>query len=544
MKINPEEISSVIRERIKGHEEKLEMESVGTVLEVGDGVATVHGLGDAMYTELIEFPGETYAMAMNLKEDSVGCVILGDDRHISEGDEAKCTGRIVQVPVGEELLGRVVNAIGQPLDDKGPITSDTYREVEKKAPGVVDRQPVDEPLQTGWKAVDSMIPIGRGQRELILGDRQTGKTALVVDTILNQKDSDVKCIYVAIGQKMTTIASVVETLEEHDAMEYTTIVAAPASDPAPFQYIAPYAGTAMGEYFRDNGMHSFVTYDDLSKHAWAYRQISLLLRRPPGREAYPGDIFNLHSRLLERASKMNDDLGAGSLTSIPIIETQEGDVSAYIPTNVISITDGQIYLEPELFNEGVRPAINVGLSVSRVGGDAQIGAMKDVAGDLRLELAQFRELEAFSQFESELDEATRARLQRGQKMVETLKQGENQPMSVEEQVVVIYAATEGFLADVPVNRVTDFEEGYLEFIHEEYPGILKELEANEELTDEITDQLDVAIENYKDDFLEEVPDEKIEEARRLAQVQEEEEGDEEEEEAAAEEEEEEALAEV
>ena len=528
MEINPEEISSVIKERIKGHEDKLKMESVGTVLEVGDGVATVHGLEDAMYTELIEFPGETFGMAMNLKEDSVGCVILGDDRHISEGDEAKCTGRIVQVPVGEELLGRVVNAIGQPMDDKGPIASDTYMNVERKAPGVVERQPVDEPLQTGWKAVDSMIPIGRGQRELILGDRQTGKTALVVDTILNQKNSDMKCIYVAIGQKMSTIASVRDTLEEHGAMEYTTIVAAPASDPAPFQYIAPYAGTAMGEYFRDNGMHAFVTYDDLSKHAWAYRQISLLLRRPPGREAYPGDIFNLHSRLLERSAKMNDDLGAGSLTSIPIIETQEGDVSAYIPTNVISITDGQIYLEPELFNEGVRPAINVGLSVSRVGGDAQIGAMKDVAGDLRLELAQFRELEAFSQFESELDEATRAKLQRGQKMVETLKQDENDPMTVEEQVAVIYAATGGFLADIPVDRVIEFEEEFLERIHDDYPGILKEIGEEQELTESIEGQLDDAIASIKSSFLEEVPDDEIEEARRLAQVQEEDEAEEEE----------------
>ncbi len=529
MEINPTEISSVIKDRLKGYEESMQMESTGTVLEVGDGVATVYGLRDAMYTELIEFPGDVFGIAMNLESDSVGCVILGDDRYISEGDEAKCTGRIVQVPVGEELLGRIVNPLGQPLDDKGPIGSDKYREVETKAPGVVERQPVEEPLQTGWKAIDSMIPIGRGQRELIIGDRQTGKTALVVDTIINQKDSDVKCIYVAIGQKMTTIASVVDTLEEHDAMEYTTVVAAPAAAPAPFQYIAPYAGTAMGEYFRDNGMHAFATYDDLSKHAWAYRQISLLLRRPPGREAYPGDIFNLHSRLLERSAKMNDELGAGSLTGIPIIETQEGDISAYIPTNVISITDGQIYLEPELFNEGVRPAINVGDSVSRVGGDAQIEAMSDVGGDLRLEMAQFRELEAFSQFESELDEATLARLQRGQKMVEILKQDENQPMPVEEQVAIIYCGTEGYLKDVPVDWVQEFEESFISFLREEYPGTLKKIREEEDLTEDVEDQLTNVIDVFKEQFLEKVPDEEIEEARRLAQAQEAQEEEEDEE---------------
>lgn len=529
MQINPDEISSIIKDRIEGHEDKMKMESTGTVLDVGDGVATVHGLGDAMYTELIEFPGDVYGMAMNLKEESVGCVILGDDRHISEGDEAKCTGRIVEVPVGEELLGRVVNALGQPLDEKGPIASDKYRHVETKAPGVVDRQPVDEPLQTGWKAIDTMVPIGRGQRELILGDRQTGKTSLVVDTILNQKQYDVNCIYVAIGQKMTTIASVVETLEEHGAMEYTTVIAAPASDPAPFQYIAPYAGTAMGEYFRDNGKHAFCTYDDLTKHAWAYRQISLLLRRPPGREAYPGDIFNLHSRLLERSAKMSEENGGGSLTGIPVIETQEGDISAYIPTNVISITDGQIYLEPELFNEGQRPAINVGQSVSRVGGDAQVSAMKDVAGDLRLELAQFRELEAFAQFESELDAATRARLQRGQKMMEILKQGEEEPMPFEEQVCIVFCGTEELLFDIPVDWVKRFEEGFIEHLNDESPALLEQIREQKELTGDIEDQLRNEITSFKEDFLEQIPDEEVEEARELAQAHEEAEEEDEEE---------------
>ena len=456
-----EQIGEILKNRIKGYETKVETSEVGTVISIGDGIARAYGLDQAMAGELVEFKSGVMGLVLNLEEDNVGIALFGEDTEVQEGDIVKRTGRIAEVPVGDDMKGRVVNALGQPIDGKGEIKSAETRPIEVKAPGVVYRQSVSEPLQTGIKSIDAMIPIGRGQRELILGDRQIGKTAIAIDTIINQKNEDVYCIYVAVGQKQSTVAQVVDKLKEHGAMEYTTIVAATASDPAPSQFIAPYAGCALGEYFRDTGRHALVIYDDLTKHAWAYRQLSLLLRRPPGREAYPGDVFYLHSRLLERAAKMRDEDGGGSLTALPIIETQAGDVSAYIPTNVISITDGQIYLESDLFYSGVRPAINVGLSVSRVGGSAQIKAMKNVAGTLRLELAQYREVEAFSQFASDLDKATQAQLARGSRLVEALKQGQYEPIPVEKQVLIIYAVTKGFVDDYPVESVGKYEKGAL-----------------------------------------------------------------------------------
>jgi F-type H+-transporting ATPase subunit alpha len=459
-----EDIGEILRNRLKGYEKRIETAEVGTIISVGDGIARAYGLDQVLAGELVEFESGMMGLVLNLEEDNVGIAIFGEDTEVKEGHIVRRTGRVADVPVGEEIKGRVVSALGHPIDGKGEIKSEQHRQVELKAPGVVYRQSVREPLQTGLKAIDSMIPIGRGQRELILGDRQTGKTAIAVDTIINQKDEDVYCIYVAIGQKQSTVAQVVDKLKEYGAMEYTTVVAAPASDPAPFQYIAPYTGCALGEYFRDNGKHALVIYDDLTKHAWAYRQLSLLLRRPPGREAYPGDVFYLHSRLLERAAKMRDENGGGSLTALPIIETQAGDVSAYIPTNVISITDGQIYLESDLFYSGVRPAINVGLSVSRVGGSAQIRAMKRVAGTLRLELAQYREVEAFSQFASDLDKITQAQLARGSRLVEALKQGQYEPLPVEKQILIIYAVTNGFVDDYPVDKVKDYEKELYIFI--------------------------------------------------------------------------------
>ena len=477
------------------------MENVGTVIMVGDGIARVWGLEEAMAGELLEFPGQTYGMALNLEEDNIGAVILGPYSHIKEGDTVKRTGRIVEVPVGEALIGRVVNPLGQPLDGKGPIETDQFRPIESPAPGVIDRRSVFEPLQTGLKAIDSMVPIGRGQRELIIGDRQTGKTALAVDTIINQKGQDVICIYVAIGQKASTVAGVVETLEKHGAMDYSIVVSATASEPAPLLYIAPYAGTAMGEYFMYNGKHVLVVYDDLSKQAAAYRELSLLLRRPPGREAYPGDVFYLHSRLLERAAKLSDALGGGSLTALPIIETQAGDISAYIPTNVISITDGQIFLESDLFYAGVRPAVNVGRSVSRVGGAAQVRAMRKVAGHLRLELSQYRELAAFAQFGSDLDRATQARLIRGQRTVEILKQSQYAPMPVEEQVVVIYAATNGYLDDLDVNLVGAFEKGFLAYLHNEQADILEAIRTTKDLSEETEEKLKQAVVTFKERFV-------------------------------------------
>ena len=462
--LRPEEISSVIKEQIKNYTAKLETTDVGTVIQVADGIARIHGLENAMQGELLEFPGEVYGMVMNLEEDNVGVVLLGDSRAVNEGDVVKTTGRVVEVPVGDALTGRVVNALGQPIDEKGPIDTDKYRPVERVAYGVIDRQAVDTPVQTGIKAIDSMVPIGRGQRELIIGDRQTGKTAIAVDTIINQKGQNMHCIYVAIGQKASTVAGIVKTLKEHDAMEYTTVVASTASELAPLQYIAPYAGCAIGEEWMERGEDVLIIYDDLSKHATAYRTLSLLLRRPPGREAYPGDVFYLHSRLLERASRLSKELGGGSLTAIPIIETQAGDVSAYIPTNVISITDGQIYLETEMFHAGFRPAINAGLSVSRVGGAAQIKAMKKIAGPIRTELAQYRELASFAQFGSELDDDTRERLAQGERIKEVLKQPQYQPLAVEKQIVIIYAVTRKYLLDVPVERIAEFEKGLYEFV--------------------------------------------------------------------------------
>ncbi len=513
MAIKPEEISTILRRELGGESEadKLKLESVGQVLQVGDGIARVYGLEKVMASELVEFPGGVMGMALNLEEDSVGCVILGDDRAIKEGDIVRSTGRITEVPVGDALIGRVVNALGQPIDGQGEIATKTFFPIETRAPNVVERQPVNEPLQTGVKAIDGMIPIGRGQRELNLGDRQTGKTAICIDTIINQKDyfgtpNEVVCIYVAIGQKASTVASVVDTLKRYDAMKYSIVVAATASDPAPMQYIAPYAGCAMGEYFRDHGRHAFVIYDDLTKHAWAYRQMSLLLRRPPGREAYPGDVFNLHSRLLERAAKLSKEKGGGSLTAIPIIETQMGDVSAYIPTNVISITDGQIYLEPDLFNAGIRPAINVGISVSRVGGAAQIPAMKKVAGKLKLELAQYRELAAFAQFASDLDKVTRDQLIRGERLVELLKQPQFSPMRVEDQVISIFAGTQGetvdsapFLADLAVDDVQRFEKELLAYIAKDHPQIREEIRTTRKLEDKTAENLRRAIATFKRD---------------------------------------------
>ena len=500
MNLRPEEISSVIKEQIKRYADKLEVSEVGTVIQVADGIVRVHGLEKAMQGELLEFPGEVYGMVMNLEEDNVGAVLLGAERNINEGDTVKTTGRVVEVPVGDEMLGRVVNALGQPIDGKGPIATTKFRQIERVASGVITRQSVDTPLQTGIKAIDSMVPIGRGQRELIIGDRQTGKTAIAIDTIINQKGQNVKCIYVAIGQKASTVASIVKTLEEHGAMAYTTIVAATASELAPLQYIAPYSGCAIGEEWMENGEDVLVIYDDLSKHATAYRTLSLLLRRPPGREAYPGDVFYLHSRLLERAARMNSDYGGGSLTALPIIETQAGDVSAYIPTNVISITDGQIYLETEMFNSGFRPAINAGLSVSRVGGSAQIKAMKKIAGPIRLELAQYRELAAFSQFGSELDADTKERLAQGERIREMLKQPQYKPMPVEYQIIIIYAATKKYLLDIPVEDVLRFETELFEFIDTKYAEIPEAIRKEKEMKPEIEEKLIKAIEDFKADF--------------------------------------------
>ena len=478
----------------------MEVAEVGTVTEVGDGIARIYGLEKVMAAELLELPHDVIGMVLNLEEDNVGAVLLGEDTLIKEGDLVKRTGRIAQVPVGEAMVGRTVNALGQPIDGKGAIETTEHRPIERLAPGVVDRQPVKEPLQTGIKAIDSMIPIGRGQRELIIGDRQTGKTALVMDTILNQKGQDVFCIYVAVGQKRSTVAQVVKIFEDHGAMEYTTVVSATASEPAPLQYIAPYAGCAMGEYFRDNGKHALIIYDDLSKHAVAYRQLSLLLRRPPGREAYPGDVFYLHSRLLERAAKLNDELAGGSLTALPIIETQLGDVAAYIPTNVISITDGQIYLETDLFYAGVRPAVNVGLSVSRVGGSAQIRAMRQVAGRLRLDLAQYRELAAFAQFGSELDKATQAQLNRGARMVEILKQDQFVPLPVERQILIIFAGVNGHVDDLPVEAMQPFEQGLSRFVEASYPEIYKELNEKKAIGEDLSQKMEQAIREHREEF--------------------------------------------
>ncbi|MFI5294498.1 MAG: F0F1 ATP synthase subunit alpha [Thermodesulfovibrionales bacterium] len=500
MEIKVDEISELLRKQITDFEKKVDVSEVGTVISVGDGIARVYGLDKCMASELLEFPGGVMGMALNLEEDSVGAVLFGEDSLIHEGDVVKRTGRIMSVPVGDELRGRVVNAIGQPIDGKGPINTKELRIVDMVAPGIIERQPVNQPLQTGLKAIDSMIPVGRGQRELIIGDRQTGKTAIGIDAIINQRGGDVTCIYVAIGQKRSNVARVMKTLEENGAMEHTIIVSSTASEPAPLQYIAPYTGCAMGEFFRDSGRHALIIYDDLSKQATAYRQLSLLLRRPPGREAFPGDVFYLHSRLLERAARVSDALGGGSLTALPIIETQAGDVSGYIPTNVISITDGQIYLEPELFYAGVRPAVNVGLSVSRVGGAAQTKAMKQVAGTLRLDLAQFRELAAFAQFGSDLDKSTLAQIERGKRMVELLKQGQYVPMSMVEQVTVLFAATQGYIDDIPVESVRKFEEEILRYMKDRKADVLKELEQKKAIDDELKPKLVAAIADFKKGF--------------------------------------------
>src|SRR5881396_297653 len=497
MEIGTAEISRIIKEQIRDYEKTVEIQEIGTVLSTGDGIARVYGLDKVAAGELLEFPHGIFGVALNLEEDNVGAALFGETHMIKEGDTVKRTGRIAEVPVGKELVGRVVNALGEPIDGRGPIDAKNKRRIELKAPGIVARQPVKEPLQTGLKAIDGMIPIGRGQRELIIGDRQTGKTAVAIDTIINQKGGNVVCIYVAIGQKRSTVAQVVDKLRESGAMDYTTVVAATASESAPLQYIAPYSGCTMGEQIRDNGGHALLVYDDLSKHAVAYRQLSLLLRRPPGREAYPGDVFYLHSRLLERAAKLSDKLGGGSLTALPIIETQAGDVSAYIPTNVISITDGQIYLGSDLFYSGIRPAINVGLSVSRVGGSAQIKAMKAVAGSLRLDLAQYREMAAFAQFGSELDKATQAQLARGQRMVELLKQGQYQPMPVENQVISIFSGTNGYLDDVPVNRIRQFEEDLLAYVTREHPKVPRDIVAKGKLDDELTTDLRNMLTKFK-----------------------------------------------
>lgn len=492
-----EEIGEILRNRIKGYETKVETSEVGTVISIGDGIARAYGLDQAMAGELVEFKSGIMGLVLNLEEDNVGIALFGEDTEVQEGDIVKRTGRVAEVPVGDNMKGRVVNALGQPIDGKGEIITSDIRQIEVKAPGVVYRQSVSEPLQTGIKSIDAMIPIGRGQRELILGDRQIGKTAIAIDTIINQKDEDVYCIYVAIGQKQSTVAQVVDKLKEHGAMEYTTVVAATASNPAPFQFIAPYTGCALGEHFRDTGRHALVIYDDLTKHAWAYRQLSLLLRRPPGREAYPGDVFYLHSRLLERAAKMRDEDGGGSLTALPIIETQAGDVSAYIPTNVISITDGQIYLESDLFYSGVRPAINVGLSVSRVGGSAQIKAMKNVAGTLRLELAQYREVEAFSQFASDLDKATQAQLARGSRLVESLKQGQYEPLGVEKQVLIIFAVTNGYVDDYPLESIKNYENELYSFFESKYSKILDEIRTKKEISDDLKGSVTSALDELK-----------------------------------------------
>ena len=500
MNLRPEEISSVIKDQIKRYASDLEVSEVGTVIQVADGIARVHGLEKAMQGELLEFPGEVYGMVMNLEEDNVGAVLLGSTRNINEGDTVKTTNRVVEVPVGDALLGRVVNALGQPIDGKGPIASTKYRQIERVASGVITRKSVDTPMQTGIKAIDAMVPIGRGQRELIIGDRQTGKTAIVIDTIINQKGQGVKCIYVAIGQKASTVASIVKTLTEHGAMSYTTVVAATASELAPLQYIAPYSGCAIGEEWMENGEDVLVVYDDLSKHATAYRTLSLLLKRPPGREAYPGDVFYLHSRLLERAARMNEEYGGGSLTALPIIETQAGDVSAYIPTNVISITDGQIYLETEMFNSGFRPAVNAGLSVSRVGGAAQIKAMKKIAAPIRTELAQYRELAAFSQFGSELDADTKEKLAQGERIKEVLKQPQYQPMPVQYQVIIIYVATNKYLLDIPVADVTRFERELFEFLDTKYPEVPGAIEKEHVISEETEATLKKAVEEFKAQF--------------------------------------------
>ena len=500
MNLKPEEISSVIKDQIKRYSDRMVVSNVGTVIQVADGIARIHGLETAMQGELLEFPGELYGMVMNLEEDNVGAVLLGNQRNINEGDIVKTTGRVVEVPVGDALTGRVVNALGQPIDGKGPINTDRYRQIERVASGVITRKSVDTPLQTGIKAIDSMVPIGRGQRELIIGDRQTGKTAIAIDTIINQKGQGVKCIYVAIGQKASTVANIVKTLEEFGAMSYTTVVASTASELAPLQYIAPYAGCAIGEEWMEKGEDVLVIYDDLSKHATAYRTLSLLLRRPPGREAYPGDVFYLHSRLLERAARMSEEYGGGSLTALPIIETQAGDVSAYIPTNVISITDGQIYLETEMFNAGFRPAVNAGLSVSRVGGAAQIKAMKKIAAPIRVELAQYRELAAFAQFGSELDADTKEKLAQGERIKEILKQPQYKPMPVEFQVIIIYAATKKMLLDVAVSDITRFEDELFEFIKTKYPEVPESIKTDKEIKAETEEKLLKAVEEFKKDF--------------------------------------------
>jgi F-type H+/Na+-transporting ATPase subunit alpha len=497
MNLRPEEISAIIKEQIKSYENKVELTDTGSVLKVGDGIASVYGLEKAMAGELLEFPGKVYGMALNLEEEMVGAVILGDDSGIKEGDIVKRTGNIVQVPVGEEMIGRVVNSLGQPVDGKGPINATKFRPVESEATGIMARKSVHQPLQTGIKAIDAMIPIGKGQRELVIGDRQTGKTSICIDTILNQKGKDVICIYVAIGQKRSTVSQIVSTLEKGGAMDYSIVVSATASESAPLQFLAPYAGVAMGEEFMFNGKHVLIVYDDLTKHAVAYREMSLLLKRPPGREAYPGDVFYLHSRLLERAAKLSDELGGGSITALPIIETQGGDVSAYIPTNVISITDGQIYLVPELFYSGIRPAVDPGISVSRVGGSAQIKAMKKVAGPLKLLYSQYKELAAFSQFGSDLDEDTKKRLAQGERIVEVLKQGEHQPMEVSNQVIMVFAVTNNLLADIPVDNIKRFEAELLEFIDANYPQIGEKILANEDFTQELTS----AINDFKKKFV-------------------------------------------
>ncbi len=500
MNLKPEEISSVIKEQIQRYASTLEVSDVGTVIQVADGIARVHGLENAMQGELLEFPGEVYGMVLNLEEDNVGAVLLGSAHNINEGDIVKTTGRVVEVPVGDALLGRVVNSLGQPIDGKGPVQTDKFRKIERVASGVITRKSVDTPLQTGIKAIDSMVPIGRGQRELIIGDRQTGKTAIAIDTIINQKGQNVKCIYVAIGQKASTVANIVKTLEQYGAMAYTTVVVSTASDLAPLQYIAPYSGCAIGEEWMENGEDVLVIYDDLSKHATAYRTLSLLLRRPPGREAYPGDVFYLHSRLLERAARMSEEYGGGSLTALPIIETQAGDVSAYIPTNVISITDGQIYLETEMFNSGFRPAINAGLSVSRVGGAAQIKAMKKIAAPIRTELAQYRELASFAQFGSELDADTKEKLAQGERIKEVLKQPQYQPMPVQYQVIIIYAVTRKYLLDIAVEDITRFEKEFFEYLDTKYPEVPRSIAETKVISDEIEGTLKKAIEEFKQEF--------------------------------------------
>ena len=497
MSLRADEISSLIQKQIEGFDGNIELKETGRVISVGDGIARIHGLENAMSGELLSFPGNLVGMVLNLEEDNVGAILLGFDSDIKEGDEVKRTGRIMEVPIGPEMVGRVVNSLGEPIDGKGPIKTDKFGPIERIAPGVIDRKSVHEPLQTGIKAIDGMIPVGRGQRELIIGDRQTGKTAVAIDTIINQKGQNVFCIYVAVGQKRSTVARVVKTLEEHDAMKYTIVVSASASEPAPMQFLAPFAGCAMGEYFRDNGQHGLIVYDDLSKQAAAYRQLSLLLRRPPGREAYPGDVFFLHSRLLERSAKVSDELGAGSLTALPIIETQAGDVSAYIPTNVISITDGQIYLESDLFFSGVRPAINVGLSVSRVGGSAQVKAMKQVAGQLRLDLAQYREMAAFAQFGSDLDAATQAQLLRGERLVEILKQDQYRPFSVAEQVISIFSGVRGLLDDIAIGNIKKFEIGLLSFISEKHKDVIEGIEKVKKLDDAMEEKIKSIVTEYK-----------------------------------------------